>query len=159
MTELQGSATTATGSAIGVVESFFEALRAFDVARAMSFLDDRIVYQNYPFPPARGTAQVERTLRAFARVATMFDVRMHHIAERDGIVLTERTDIIRGPALDLEFWCCGTFEVRDGKIVLWRDRSAQGSRRDACPQTRARSEHVEAGTTISGCRSRGFGVA
>jgi len=20
-----------------------------------------------------------------------------------------------------EFWVCGTFEVRDGKIVLWRD--------------------------------------
>lgn len=127
MTELQTSTTTATGSAIGVVESFFDALRAFDVPRAMSFLDDRIVYQNYPFPPARGTAQVERTLRAFARVATMFDVRMHHIAERDGIVLTERTDIIRGPALDLEFWCCGTFEVRGGKIVLWRDRFDVGA--------------------------------
>jgi hypothetical protein len=23
--------------------------------------------------------------------------------------------------LDLSFWVCGTLEVRDGKIVLWRD--------------------------------------
>jgi len=26
---------------------------------------------------------------------------------------------VRGVAA--EFWVCGTFEVRDGKIVLWRD--------------------------------------
>ncbi|AKF03080.1 limonene-1,2-epoxide hydrolase family protein [Sandaracinus amylolyticus] len=107
---------------IRVVQSFIDALTAFDIDRALSMMSDDVVYQNVPLPPDRGRAQVERTLRLFGRVARELEIRVHHIAENDGVVLTERTDLIRGPALDLAFWCCGTFEVRDGKIVLWRDR-------------------------------------
>ncbi|MDQ3033450.1 MAG: nuclear transport factor 2 family protein, partial [Myxococcota bacterium] len=107
---------------IAIVASLLRALESFDIERALEHLAPTIVYQNYPLPPDRGHAQVRRTLRLFARMANHFEVRLIHVAERDGIVLTERTDVIRGPALDLEFWVCGTFEVRDGKIVLWRDR-------------------------------------
>ena len=46
---------------------------------------------------------------------------MKNIAARDGVVLTERVDILSGPALYLDIWVCGTLEVRDGKITLWRD--------------------------------------
>lgn len=110
------------GPAARVVVSLLRALEALDVDRAMELIGDEIVYQNYPLPPARGRAEVERTLRLLPRFATLFQVRMIHIAERDGVVLTERTDVIRGPVLDLDFWVVGTFEVRGGKIVLWRDR-------------------------------------
>jgi limonene-1,2-epoxide hydrolase len=57
----------------------------------------------------------------------VFDIRMHHIAERGGVVLTERTDSMRSDWLDVSFWACGTFEVRDGKIALWRDHFDVGS--------------------------------
>ena len=120
MLDTQSSA--GAGPAARVVVSFLRALESFDVDRALTYLGDEIVYQNYPLPPARGRVEVERQLRAFSRVASLFQVRMIHVAERDGVVLTERTDVIRGPGLDLEFWVLGTFEVRDGKIVLWRDR-------------------------------------
>jgi limonene-1,2-epoxide hydrolase len=126
MSETEGTsasrARAASASPIAVVESFFRALEALDLPRALEHLGDDVVYQNYPLPPDRGRAAVERTLRLFARVCDHFEVRMTHIAERDGVVLTERTDVIRGPGLDLELWVCGTLEVRDGKIVLWRDR-------------------------------------
>jgi len=87
----------------------------------MAWLAQDVEYQNVPFPRDVGKAQVERTLRLLQRFAKSFDVTIHHIAERNGVVLTERTDYLRGPWLDLAFWVCGTFEVRDGKIVLWRD--------------------------------------
>jgi limonene-1,2-epoxide hydrolase len=36
-------------------------------------------------------------------------------------VLTERTDVmVFGPFI-LQIWVCGVFEVRNGKITLWRD--------------------------------------
>ena len=35
--------------------------------------------------------------------------------------MTERTDIIRVGTLHVAFWVCGTFQVRNGQIVLWRD--------------------------------------
>ena len=97
------------------------ALERFDVERARAFMDEEIVYQNVPMKPDRGVEATLRTLRRFMRFADTFEVRMHNIAENDGVVLTERTDILRGPMLDMEFWVCGTFEVRDGAITLWRD--------------------------------------
>lgn len=107
---------------IEVVESFIEALKALDVSRSSALISDDIVYQNVPFPAHRGREATTRVLRAFTAVTTSFDVEMHNIAERDGVVLTERTDVLRGPVFDVRFWVCGTFEVRDGKIALWRDR-------------------------------------
>jgi limonene-1,2-epoxide hydrolase len=125
MARMQTDATKSSSSsstpATRVVEALVDAFRAMDINRAMELFADNAVYQNVPFPPDRGRDAIRRTLRRFARVANEFDVRIHHVVERDGVVLTERTDIIRGPALDLEFWVCGTFEVQDGKIVLWRD--------------------------------------
>lgn len=125
MSELQVepnlAAPSATVSASAVVEDFLAALRANELEAALALLAEDVEYQNVPFPRDVGKAQVERTLRLFQRFAKEFDVTVHHIAERDGVVLTERTDYLRGPWLDLSFWVCGTFQVRDGKIVLWRD--------------------------------------
>jgi limonene-1,2-epoxide hydrolase len=125
MTELHLVPTPASG--IRVVEDLFEALKALDIERALRLLSDDIVYENVPFPPDRGKRAVERTLRLMGRVVDEFDVRMHNIVEHDGVVLTERTDIGRGRWVDLEFWCCGTFEIENGKIRVWRDRFDVGS--------------------------------
>ncbi|MFO0614511.1 MAG: limonene-1,2-epoxide hydrolase family protein [Polyangiaceae bacterium] len=107
---------------IRVVEDFIDAMKAFDFERTRALMTNDIVYQNVPLPADRGREAVERTLQGFTKFVTHFDVVMHHIAERDGVVLTERTDILRGPFVDMEFWVCGTFEVREGKIAVWRDR-------------------------------------
>ncbi len=106
---------------IVLVESFFEAFRASDTERALAMLDEAVVYQNVPFPADRGRAAVARTLARFAKLVPSFDVKMVNIAARDGVVLTERVDILSGPFIQLDLWVCGTFEVRDGRITLWRD--------------------------------------
>lgn len=106
---------------IAVVESFFEAFHAMDLERAFALMADDVVYQNVPFPPDRGKPAVMRTLRAFGRVMTGFDVTIKNIAARDGVVLTERADVLTGKFLHLDIWVCGTFELRDGRITLWRD--------------------------------------
>ena len=106
---------------IHVVESFLRALEAKDLDTALSLLSDDVVYQNVPLPPDRGKAAVTRTLRSFQKVFTGFEVRMRNIAAKGGVVLTERVDVLSGPLLYLDIWVCGTFEVKDGRIVLWRD--------------------------------------
>lgn len=113
--------SSAGSDAIAVVEAFFERMEALDMEGAFALLADDVVYQNYPLPADRGVEAVKKTLRGFARVMTEFRVEMHNIAERDGVVLTERTDVLVGPLLYLDIRVNGTFEVRDGKIVLWRD--------------------------------------
>lgn len=113
--------TTTNAPEIAVVEAFFAAFRAGDTAAALALLSDDVVYQNVPFPPDRGKAAVARTFKVFERFMKSFDVEIKNIAARDGVVLTERLDVLTGPLLDMGIWVCGTFEVRDGRITLWRD--------------------------------------
>jgi limonene-1,2-epoxide hydrolase len=123
MQESQVNISSSTGSEtpIQVVQRFLDAMRQRDIERGFALLSDDIEYQNVPFPPDRGRAATERTLRGFLKIPGELVIDVHNIAERDGFVLTERTDGIRGPWYRFDFWVCGTFQVRAGKIVLWRD--------------------------------------
>jgi limonene-1,2-epoxide hydrolase len=103
------------------VSAFLAALERLDVEAALNLVADDVVYQNVPLPPARGRAAFERQLRWMVRYSTGFEARTHHLAADGPVVLTERTDVLRSGAWEAEFWVCGTFEVRDGRIVLWRD--------------------------------------
>lgn len=114
-------ATSNGTSTVQVVRSFLYALEDLDVDRAMGFVDDAIVYQNVPLPPARGRAAFEKQMRTMTRYGTGFEAEIHNIAGAGDVVLTERTDVLEAGRLRAGFWVCGTFEVRNGRIVLWRD--------------------------------------
>jgi limonene-1,2-epoxide hydrolase len=103
------------------VTAFLTALEGLDVDAALRLASDDIVYQNVPLPPARGMATVEKQLRWMVKYGTGFEARVHHIAVDGSVVLTERTDVLRAGSWEAAFWVCGTFEVRDDRIVLWRD--------------------------------------
>ncbi len=105
-----------------IVERFLRELEAGHNDAALALLADDVVYENVPFPPARGKVATEKMLRQFLKLFDTFQVTMHAIAARDGVVLTERTDVLSGKVFHLDIWVCGTFEVRDGKITVWRDR-------------------------------------
>lgn len=106
---------------IDVVERFLGRLQEMDVEGAVALCADEVVYQNVPLKPARGRKAVRRQLKAMTRIGTGFEVEMRNIAANGPVVLTERVDVLRRGSFAMDFWVCGTFEVRDGKIVLWRD--------------------------------------
>jgi limonene-1,2-epoxide hydrolase len=105
----------------GVVREFLAALESLDVDRVLTLAHPEIVYQNVPLPPARGRAAFERQMRGFTRLGDGFEARIHHLAVDGSVVLTERTDVLQSGSFRASFWVCGTFEVRDGAVVLWRD--------------------------------------
>jgi len=111
-----------TTTEIEVVQAFLGALERLDIDAAVDLLDPVVVYQNVPLPAARGIDAVERQLRFMGRYGSGFGVVHHNIAANGAVVLTERTDILTVGPIDAAFWVCGTFEVHDGKITLWRDR-------------------------------------
>ena len=57
-----------------------------DLASVFSLLSEDIVYQNVPFRPHRGRAEVEPVLRGWCRGSEAFYIEFHNIAERDGVV-------------------------------------------------------------------------
>lgn len=107
---------------IEIVEEFLAAMERMDIERVRALSHPDIVYQNVPFPPARGMTAFDKQLGQFERLMTGFEVIMHNIAAAGDVVLTERTDILKRGGFEWSLWVCGTFEVRDGKVILWRDR-------------------------------------
>jgi limonene-1,2-epoxide hydrolase len=114
-------ATVRETDPVQIVRAFLTALEELDITRALTLVAPEIVYQNVPLPPARGLRAFEKQLRKMARYSTGFEARIHHIAADGPVVLTERTDVLQVGGWKAAFWVCGTFEVRDGRIVLWRD--------------------------------------
>ena len=102
------------------VEVFLSALQDEDFDTAAAQLDDDIVYQNVGFSNMRGRARVMKLMRGMeGRMG--FEVKTHRIAVNGSSVLTERTDaLVLGP-VRIQIWACGIFEVRNGRITLWRD--------------------------------------
>ena len=104
-----------------VVESFLYALRDKDFDAADEVLDDDLVYQNVGLPTIRGRQRTMKLLGGLSRPNAGFDVKIHRIASEGSAVLTERTDVLIFGPFRAHFWVCGVFEVREGRITLWRD--------------------------------------
>ena len=102
------------------VEVFLSALQDEDYDGAAAVLDENVVYQNVGFSNMRGRARVMRVMRGMeGRMG--FEVKIHRIAVNGTTVLTERTDALVFGPVRVQIWACGTFEVRNGRITLWRD--------------------------------------
>ncbi|WP_436793595.1 limonene-1,2-epoxide hydrolase family protein [Actinospongicola halichondriae] len=104
-----------------VVRAFLEALERLDTVAACDLVSDDILYVNKGLPAVRGRAQFERAMGFLGKYCDDFEGRINHLAVEGDIVLTERVDLIGRGGFRPEFWVCGTFEVREGRIVLWRD--------------------------------------
>lgn len=110
-----------TAADVAVVHDFLAALARADIDAAAAHLHPEIAWHNVSLPILRGYPTVTRVLRLLARPGLRFDVIVHHSAGENGTVLTERTDLLGIGPVSVEFWVCGTFELRDGKIAVWRD--------------------------------------
>ncbi|MHA7650493.1 limonene-1,2-epoxide hydrolase family protein [Mycobacterium sp. ML4] len=111
---------TTTSDNIRTVEAFLYALQDEDFEAADAALADDLLYENVGFSKIRGGRRVAKLFRRMeGRLG--FEVKFHRVAADGRAVLTERTDaLIFGP-LRIQFWVCGIFELRDGRITLWRD--------------------------------------
>lgn len=109
-------------SPMPVVERFMELMSAKDIDGATELLAQDVVYENVGLPTVRGRERVRRLGRATLGLAGAgFEVYTHTISVSGSTVLTERTDVLKFRRLRVQFWVCGRFDVRDGRIVLWRD--------------------------------------
>jgi limonene-1,2-epoxide hydrolase len=113
---------TVVDDPVRIVEGFLYALQDEDWDTFAAAMDDNIVYHNVGLPIINGRHRVEKALRrALDMPAAGFEVKIHRIAAEGTSVLTERTDVIIYGGFRMQFWVCGVFEVRNGKITLWRD--------------------------------------
>ena len=104
-----------------VVRDFCAAIDRKDLAEVETLLDENVVYHNVGSEPAVGR---EASLAAVKFQFDMFDpiaFRIRNLAEDGDTVLTERVDEITANGVTAPVPVMGTFEIRDGRIVQWRD--------------------------------------
>ena len=108
-----------------VVRTFLEKLVELDIEAACALLHPEVEWRNTGLPTLRGT-RVFGALRDMGRRGVRFEVELHHVAAEGDVVLTDRTDLLGFGPISSSFWVRGTFELRDGLIVLWDDAFSWG---------------------------------
>lgn len=103
-----------------VVDSFIGHLNRMALEEALALLAPDVVYHNIPMEPVVGRQAVRAV---FAQIPmTGMEWIVHHQAERDGVVLNERTDRFRlADGREVALRVMGAFEVAGGRITRWRD--------------------------------------
>jgi len=109
-----------------VVRTFLDLLQNGRAAEAVELLAEDVEWRNTGAPTVRGT-RVRDILLQLERRAIRFRADLTHVAADGEVVLTDRVDHLAFGRWESSFWVCGTFRVRDGKIVLWDDHYAIGN--------------------------------
>jgi limonene-1,2-epoxide hydrolase len=104
-----------------VVQEFCAAFATKDVDTISSLLADDVVYHNVGMAPAVGKEASVAMIQGFLDMAETMTFAIHRIAANGDSVLTERTDTFTINGADSPVAVMGTFDLRDGKIVAWRD--------------------------------------
>ncbi len=108
-------------SALDTVNAFMKAAASGDYDTALGYLSDDIEYQNMPLPPVTGKEAVRGTLDMLLAAGTGSEWVVHRELADGDLVMNERTDRFFAGEKTMELPVAGVFELRDGKIVLWRD--------------------------------------
>ena len=104
-----------------VVQEFCAAFATKDVDTITNLLADDVVYHNVGMAPAVGKEASVAMIQGFLDMAEKMTFQIHRIAANGDSVLTERTDTFTINGADSPVAVMGSFDLRDGKIVAWRD--------------------------------------
>lgn len=108
-----------------LVREFLARLVARDIDAAAELVTDDFEYDNVPMGKSFGPEGLRKTLTPFFGMCTGIDWRiLRQTSSGDmthGTVLNERDDRVEIHGEWRTLPVAGVFEVRDGRITLWRD--------------------------------------
>jgi len=123
MTSPHAQGSTAATDKVRVVQNFLAACERLDYDAALALCADDVVWINAPVTSAKNKRQLEKAMRSMFGDVTLFRVEDMEIYERpDGVVFTDRFDVIEGGGLKMRIAVQGDFEVKDGLVTRWVDR-------------------------------------
>jgi limonene-1,2-epoxide hydrolase len=104
-----------------IVKEFVEAWSRLDPAELAAYFTEDGVYHNIPAQPVSGRENVQQFIAAFSGDWTETDWEILSLFADGDRVVCERVDRTKTNNGDVDLPCCGIFEMRDGKIAVWRD--------------------------------------
>lgn len=104
-----------------IVREFIAAWSNLDVDELVDYFAPDGTYYNMPAEPVSGRQGLRQFIGAFVSGWDKTDWEIINLLAEGDIVMVERMDrtVANGKPVNLP--CFGIFEMRDGKIVEWRD--------------------------------------
>lgn len=110
-----------------IITDFIAAWSRLDAEELVEFFTEDGTYHNMPTRPVSGRAALTGFISAFLKDWSSTQWEVLSLVSRGDVVIAERIDrtVVAGKPVDLP--CCGVFEMRDGKIAVWRDYFDMGT--------------------------------
>jgi len=103
------------------VDAFIAAIERKDLEAALEFVTPDIEYDNVPMGKNHGLDGIRSVLAPFVSGCSAIEWVIHRQVEQGDIVMNERTDRFQLGERWIDLPVAGLFELRDGRICLWRD--------------------------------------
>ena len=113
--------TNPTQDNVEIIRAFMAAWSRLDPEELASFFTDDGVYHNIPTGPVAGREAVQQFIAGFSGNWTETTWEIATLIGSGDTVVCERLDRTRTSAGDVDLPCVGIFEMRGGKISVWRD--------------------------------------
>ena len=104
-----------------IVNDFCKTWNRRNLEEIMAYFADDAVYHNLPVEPAKGKDAIRNTINTFLPGSTYVEFKILHTASSGDIVFNERVDMFEMNGKRIELPVAGVFQVKNGKIALWRD--------------------------------------
>lgn len=104
-----------------IVRDFIHAWSRLDVGEILTYFTEDGVYHNMPAAPVSGQTNLRAFITAFLSSWTTTEWEIRNIVSSGDIVIAERMDRTKIGSKSVDLPCCGVFEMKDGKIKVWRD--------------------------------------
>lgn len=104
-----------------IVDEFIARIVRMDVDAACELVSDDVEYDNVPMGKVFGPDGIKGLLGQMVGALDGAEWVIHRQVATGTLVLNERTDRFGKDGKWIDLPVAGVFEVRDAKIVLWRD--------------------------------------
>lgn len=104
-----------------LIRSFCSIWAARDLDEILSYFTEDATYHNMPLEPAVGTDAIRGVLDTLMTMTSDLEFEIVRQLVDGDVVMNERIDTMTIDGRTIELPVAGAFEVRDGRIVAWRD--------------------------------------
>lgn len=104
-----------------IIREFVDSWSELNADKLVGYFSDDGTYHNMPTQPVKGHKNLQKFIAGFISNWSKTEWEIINLIAKDNIVMVERIDrtIVNGKEVNLP--CFGIFEMKDGKIVEWRD--------------------------------------
>lgn len=105
-----------------LVTALIKANEARDIDALLAVLSEDARYENVPMSVLTGHDEIKAMLEGFLGSAKEVAWEVLHQVEQGNVVMNERVDrFVMADGKKISIRVAGLFEIRDGKIAVWRD--------------------------------------